>query len=417
MTVSLKHTFVSAIPDSADASLVQPSSWNAEHTLTLGANVLLGAVTAGAAQEIGLGAGLSFSGGNLVVSGFAAASHAHIISDVTGLQSALDGKQASGSYSLTGHSHVVADITGLQGQLDGKAATGHTHIIADVTGLQAALDGKQAAGSYAAASHTHAQSDITGLVSALAGKESAITAGTIAQYWRGDKSFQTLDKTAVGLANVDNTSDANKPVSTAQATAIGLKLDATHAGTGGAAHSNVVAAGASGFMTGADKTKLDGIATGATANSSDATLLDRTNHTGTQAATTISDFAATARAQTEAELVAGANVTITPSGSGATRQLTIASTGGGGGSSLGGLATVTITNDAYDWTETVAAIGVTPASRVMVGLAPANDTDENDPLWLSATQMAASAGTDEITISMAFATKEHGPINLHWSAL
>lgn len=37
-----------------------------------------------------------------------------------------------------------------------------------------------------------------------------------------------------------------------------------HAGSGGAAHANAVAAGAAGFMTGADKTKLDGIASGAT---------------------------------------------------------------------------------------------------------------------------------------------------------
>ena len=59
--------------------------------------------------------------------------------------------------------------------------------------------------------------------SALAGKESAITVGTTSQYWRGDKSFVTLDKIAVGLTNVDNVSDANKPVSTAQATALGLK--------------------------------------------------------------------------------------------------------------------------------------------------------------------------------------------------
>ena len=64
----------------------------------------------------------------------------------------------------------------------------------------------------------------------------------------------------------------------------------SHVGTGGAAHANVVAAGAAGFMTGADKTKLDGVATGATANSSDATLLARANHTGTQLASTISDF-------------------------------------------------------------------------------------------------------------------------------
>ena len=35
-------------------------------------------------------------------------------------------------------------------------------------------------------------------------KENTITGGTTAQYWRGDKSFQTLDKTAVGLGNVPN---------------------------------------------------------------------------------------------------------------------------------------------------------------------------------------------------------------------
>ena len=41
-----------------------------------------------------------------------------------------------------------------------------------------------------------------------------------------DASWKTLAKADVGLANVDNTSDADKPVSTAQATAIGLKQDA-----------------------------------------------------------------------------------------------------------------------------------------------------------------------------------------------
>lgn len=52
MTVSLKHAFTSNVADSSDASLVQPSNWNAEHTLTAAANTLLGAVTAGAVTEI-----------------------------------------------------------------------------------------------------------------------------------------------------------------------------------------------------------------------------------------------------------------------------------------------------------------------------------------------------------------------------
>lgn len=116
--------------------------------------------------------------------GKAPAVHGHLISDVSGLQGALDGKQPSGSYVLTvnyswdalpgkpttfppsAHAHVIADVTGLQAALDAKLATAnftwnnlsgkptaftpsaHSHVIADVTGLQVALDGKQPTGAY-----------------------------------------------------------------------------------------------------------------------------------------------------------------------------------------------------------------------------------------------------------------------------
>lgn len=46
-------------------------------------------------------------------------------------------------------------------------------------------------------------------------KENKITVGTNSQYWRGDKSWQTLDKVSVGLPNVDNTSDADKWIASA----------------------------------------------------------------------------------------------------------------------------------------------------------------------------------------------------------
>ena len=65
----------------------------------------------------------------------------------------------------------------------------------------------------------------TATQTALNGKENTITPGTTSQYFRGDKTFQTLDKNAVGLSNVDNTSDANKPVSTATQTALNAKQD------------------------------------------------------------------------------------------------------------------------------------------------------------------------------------------------
>lgn len=59
----------------------------------------------------------------------------------------------------------------------------------------------------------------------ISGKEPTIVAGTTAQYYRGDKTWATLDKSTVGLANVDNTTDSNKPVSTAQQVALNLKAN------------------------------------------------------------------------------------------------------------------------------------------------------------------------------------------------
>jgi hypothetical protein len=86
-------------------------------------------------------------------------------------------------------------------------------------------------------------------------KEPLITAGTITQYWRGDKTWQTLDKSVIGLGNVDNTSDASKPVSAAVQAALDTKVD-KEAGKGLSTND----------YTNADKTKLDGIEAGAEKN-------------------------------------------------------------------------------------------------------------------------------------------------------
>lgn len=63
------------------------------------------------------------------------------------------------------------------------------------------------------------------LTTALALKENVIAAGTTGQYWRGDKTWQNLNKAAVGLGNVDNTADADKPLSTADIAALALKAN------------------------------------------------------------------------------------------------------------------------------------------------------------------------------------------------
>jgi hypothetical protein len=64
--------------------------------------------------------------------------------------------------------------------------TAHTHAQSEITNLVTDLSGK------APTVHTHVQSDITGLAASFAAKEPTIAAGTTAQYWRGDKSWQTL---------------------------------------------------------------------------------------------------------------------------------------------------------------------------------------------------------------------------------
>ncbi len=79
----------------------------------------------------------------------------------------------------------------------------------------------------------------------------------------GKTGAVTLSKSDVGLSNVDNTADANKPVATTSV---------------------------NGLMSAADKTKLNGIASNATANASNAELRDRSTHTGTQEQSTVTNL-------------------------------------------------------------------------------------------------------------------------------
>lgn len=75
---------------------------------------------------------------------------------------------ADAGISATGHSHVIADVTGLQTALDGKASSSHTHAFSEITATPTTLAGYGITDA-ASSSHTHAFSEITATPTTLAG--------------------------------------------------------------------------------------------------------------------------------------------------------------------------------------------------------------------------------------------------------
>lgn len=105
-------------------------------------------------------------------------------------------------------------------QLRDRATHTGSQAISTVTGLQGALDAKEAAGTAATAVSSHvAAGDPHPQYTTAAEAAAAAPVQSVA----GKTGAVTLAKADVGLSNVDNTSDANKPVSTAQQTALNLK--------------------------------------------------------------------------------------------------------------------------------------------------------------------------------------------------
>ena len=108
----------------------------------------------------------------------------------------------------------------------------------------------------------------------------------------GTVSALEISTTDVRVSNLTVTGTVTGLPSSAtnlSATANGTSLT-VNSDTGTNASIPAASTSAWGAMTDEDKTKLNGIDTGATANDTDANLKNRANHTGTQAASTISDF-------------------------------------------------------------------------------------------------------------------------------
>lgn len=58
----------------------------------------------------------------------------------------VDGTKLTDSFACKTHAHAISDVTDLQTTLNGKASSSHTHTIANVSGLQSALDDKLSLG-------------------------------------------------------------------------------------------------------------------------------------------------------------------------------------------------------------------------------------------------------------------------------
>ena len=171
---------------------------------------------------------------------FAPSTHAHAITDVTGLQTALDSKQASGSYVLTGDTRL-SDARTPTGSAGGVLSGTYPNpgFAVDMA-TQAELDAVATAKADAAHAHTAANiSDSTAMGRAVLTAVDAAAA-----------------RAAIGAGTSSTTGTVTDVTGTAPITSTG--------GTAPAIGITAATTSAAGSMSAADKTKLDGVASGAT---------------------------------------------------------------------------------------------------------------------------------------------------------
>lgn len=206
-------------------------------------------------------------------------------------------------FNPSSHNHSISEVANLQTALNDKADSVHSHTIGDVTGLQTALDDKQ--------------DDLVSSVNIKTINGESLLGGGNLVISGGGGGGVTDHGSLTGLSDDDHP----QYLTDARGDALYSLLNHTH---------SAVTTSVSGFMSAADKTKLDGISSGATVNSSDATLLNRANHTGTQAQSTVTDLT-TDLAAKQVTLVSGTNIK-TINGNSILGSGNISISGGGGSS-------------------------------------------------------------------------------------
>jgi hypothetical protein len=241
---------------------------------------------------------------------FPPSAHGHTAGEISGLSAvAVSGAYAdlSGLPALgTAAAAAVSDFaTAAQGALAASALQPGASIPwTDISGKPS---------TFAPSAHTHPASDVTGLATVATSGAYADLTGLPTL---GGAAALNVGTTAgtVAAGNDTRFSDAREWTATtvSQAEAEAGTATTRRAFTAQRVRQAGLTASAAWWAASADKTKLDGIATGATANATDAHLLSRANHTGTQAASTITGLAAVATTGAYASL-SGIPSTFAPS--------------------------------------------------------------------------------------------------------
>jgi hypothetical protein len=261
------------------------------------------ALTAARADHVHAASSIAYSSLSGIPTSFTPSAHTHVVADVTGLQAALDAKQASGTYATlvggtvpssqlpsyvddvvevaafaslpttgdSGKLYVAVDtkklwrwsgsgyveispspgstdsvaegstnlyftdaraVSALSSALAAKASTSHTHTASQITdfateaskyGPVTSVNGQTGAVTVSGgSSYTLPAATTTTLGGCIVGSGLSVSSGTVSANVTsvsGRTGAVTLTASDVGLSAVDNTSDASKPVSTAQAAA------------------------------------------------------------------------------------------------------------------------------------------------------------------------------------------------------
>jgi len=176
--------------------------------------------------------------------------HIHNIGDVTGLQSALDNKQISGSYAILVNGLIPASqLPSYVDDVLEYSSSGNFPSIGEPGKIYVTLDNNK---TYRWGGSSYIE------ISSSPGSTDSVPEGSINKYYTdarasgaapvqsvaGRIGIVTLTKNDVGLSNVNNTSDLNKPISLATQSGLDTKASLSHT------HGNITNDGRIGSLSG-----------------------------------------------------------------------------------------------------------------------------------------------------------------------